>query len=132
MGAAGRPRAALRLPVVQRAPAADLGNRPTLRSARGRGRDRAKLFLPSHIQRRRVLRRQDLQSLYRVGLDRNVHRRIQRRQFRSRTAWLRRRRLYGGSADQWPTDPDCEDTKGNAEMGRRVEEGGGEELLEQL
>ena len=100
--------------------------------ARGRGRDRAKLFLPSHVQRRRVLRRQDLQSLHRVGLDRNVHRRVQRRQFRSRTAWLRRRRLYGRGADQWPTDPDCEDTTGNAEMGRRVEEGGGEELLEQL
>ena len=100
-----------------------LGNRQALRSARGRGRDRAKLFLPGHVQRRRVLRRQDLQSLHRVGLDRNVHRRVQRRQFRSRAAWLRRRRLYGRGADQWPTDPDCEDTdrqrRDGAPSGRR-------------
>ena len=41
-----------------------------------------------------------------VGRDRHVHRRVQRRQFRSRSARICRRRLYRPGADQRPADRD--------------------------
>jgi gluconate 2-dehydrogenase alpha chain len=74
MGAAGRSRAPLRLPAVQRASAFDFRNRQAIRSARQRGRDRSQLFLSGHIQCGRLFRRQDLQPVYRLGLYRDVHR----------------------------------------------------------
>ena len=108
MGAAGRPRDPVGLHDVQCAAAAALEDRHALRSRRQQGRDRPQLHPPDHLQRQRLLRQQEvqLQSVHRVGRDRHVHRRIQRRQFRSRPAWLRRRRLYGPGADQRPADPD--------------------------
>ena len=68
------------------------------------------------------------QSVHRVGFDRHVHRRIQRRQFRSRPGRLRRRRLHGAGADRRPADPDHARTSGHAEMGRPMEERGARQL----
>ena len=126
MGAAGRPRDPVRLHDVQRAAAAAVEDRPALRPGRQHRRDRPQLHAPGDVERRRLLRQDEvqLQSVHRLRRDRHVHRRVQRRQFRSRPARLRRRRLSRPGADQRPPDRDDAGAAGHAEMGRGVEEGG--------
>ena len=65
-----------------------------------------------------------VQSVHRLGRDRHVHRRVQRRQLRSRPAWFRRRRLHGPGADQRPADRNHTRAAGHAALGRAVEAGG--------
>ena len=71
-----------------------------------------------------------LQSVHRLRLDRHVHRRIQRRQFRSRSARLRRRRIHGAGADQRAPDSNDARSAGHAALGREMEERGARQLSE--
>ena len=82
--------------------------------------------------RGRLLRQGQIQfqSVHRVGRDRHVHRRIQRRQFRSRPAWLCRRRLYRPGSDQRPPAGEHGGAAGHAGLGRQVEAGAARQLSE--
>ncbi len=82
------------------------------------------------LERRCLLRRQDPQSVHRRRRARHDRRRLQRRQFRPYGARLHRRRLHRRC---WNTNgrpiETASDARGHAEMGRQVEEGGGENYL---
>ncbi|WGR70546.1 MULTISPECIES: GMC family oxidoreductase N-terminal domain-containing protein [unclassified Bradyrhizobium] len=70
-----------------------------------------------------------LQSFHRLRRDRNVHRRVQRRQFRPWSAWVRRRRLVGQvqtNGRPIETTPFCRERR----CGARMEEGGQGKLSE--
>ena len=71
---------------------------------------------------------QDLQPVHRLGRKRDDHRQLQRRQFRPRPLRVRGRRLYRHDPDQRQADRNHPRTAGNAGLGCRVEEGGGDEL----
>ncbi len=103
---------------IQRPAPAALRDRNALRPRGQPRRDRPQFHAPDHFRRRELLRQIEihLQPLHRLGLDRHVHRRVQRRQFRPRPARLRRRRLHGPGADQRPADRN----HAGASRGRRV------------
>ena len=78
----------------------------------------------------RLLRQGQIQfqSVRRRGLDRHVHRRVQRRQFRSQPAGLCRRRLYRPGADQWPPARKHGGAARHAGLGREMETGAARQL----
>ena len=121
-----------RLHDLQCAAAAAFEDRTALRPHREHRRDRTQLHASDHLRRDELLRPTEihLQSLYRLRLDRHVHRRIQWRQFRSRPARLRRRRLHGTGADQRPPDRNHAGAARHAQMGRGLETGGARQLSE--
>ena len=132
VGAAGRSRAVVRVPALQRPASAALGHRHALRSADRQGPDRPQLHPSDRIDRGRLLRQGQiqLQSVRRLGLDRHVHRRVQRRQFRSRPARLCRRRLYRPGAHQRPPARKHGGAAGHAGLGRKMETGAARQLSE--
>ena len=81
-------------------------------------------------ERQRLLRQGQvqLQSVHLVRLDRHVHRRVQRRQFRPWAARLRRRRIYGAGADERAPDSNEQRSARHAGLGRKVEERGARQL----
>ena len=101
MGAAGRPRDPVGLHDVQRAASSAFADRQALRPRRPTRASSAETT-PTRRSRRSMASSTDevqLQPVHRIGFDRDVYRRVQRRQFRSRAAWFRRRRLCRPGAD---------------------------------
>ena len=94
----------------------DPGKRP--------GRGRAQLRLPDRLGLDRVLRGRQVQPVRRRRLARCRARRLQQRQFRPRSARLRRRRVDHQRPHQRPSDSLSSDAARHAQLGQRLEEGG--------
>ena len=133
VGTAGRSRAAVRVSAVQRAASAAFGHRHALRSANRQGPDRPQFHPSDDVDRDRLLRQGQiqLQSVCRRRRDRHVHRRVQRRQFRSRPTLGF---VGGGYIGQVQTNGrPIESTAGAARyagLGREMETGAARQLSE--
>ena len=86
MGATGRVGHPVPVSIVERAASDAVGDRQDLRPGDRRGSDRSQFHAPDGLHRARLLQQGQirLQPVRRLRCDLHVHRRVQRRQFRSR------------------------------------------------